>query len=287
MQVRFWGVRGSIPVPGPSTIIYGGNTACIEVRCGERLIVLDAGSGIRALGQALEHHNVLDFDLLLTHCHIDHLMGLPFFKPVFRAEAAIRMWAGHLKPADRLATIVKQFMIPPLLPITPNFFKADMTYRDFLAGDTLDLGGGIEVRSAALNHPGGATGYRITFEGRSLCYMTDHEHGPGEPAPSLLDLACNADLLIYDATYTPEEYVDRVGWGHSTWTEAIRFAAKAGVERVALFHHDPLRDDAELDAIVNEASRAFPGVFAAREGQVIELAGVAPPTKSAPRASSA
>ena len=272
MQVRFWGVRGSIPVPGPSTVVYGGNTSCVALTCGERLVVLDAGSGLRALGETLRSQSdAVAFDLLLTHCHIDHLLGLPFFAPAFSSKTAIRLWAGHLSPGERIDDIMGQLMIQPLLPITQSTFKANLTYRDFLAGDSLDLGGGITVGTAYLNHPGGATGYRIEYAGHAVCYLTDHEHVPTGPLPSLIELARDADVLIYDAMYTQAEYDSRIGWGHSTWEEAIRLADAAGARQLVLFHHDPMRDDAALDAIVNAAARARPGTIAAREGLVLDL----------------
>ena len=272
MRVRFWGVRGSIPCPGPDTVVYGGNTACIEVRCDDRLIVLDAGSGLRELGRVLRGQpEPIAFDLLLTHCHVDHLIGLPFFEPAFSASTAIRFWAGHLSPRERLETVVAQFMIPPLLPITPSTFKADITYRDFLASDTLDLGGGIRVATAALSHPGGATGYRVEYDGKALTYITDNEHWPDEPDPALVDLARGADLLIYDAMFTPDEYRARPGWGHSTWADAVRLADLAGVAQLALFHHDPSHDDATMKTIETLAAQARRGTFAARDHMVVDL----------------
>ena len=267
MRVRFWGVRGSLPAPGASTVIYGGNTSCVEVHCGSRRIVLDAGSGLRELGRAmLVAGEPCDLDLLLTHCHLDHLIGLPFFAPAFASDARLRLWAGHLTPDDRLERVLAQLMIPPLLPITPETFRASIAYNDFMAGESFDLGEDIRIETAQLRHPGGATGYRIAFGGRVVCYITDNEHAPDGPDPALVHLARNADLLICDATYTADEYRARVGWGHSNWVECARLADAADVERLALFHHLPERDDAALAAIEEEAAAARPGVFAAREG---------------------
>lgn len=272
MRVRFWGVRGSIPAPGPETVAFGGNTACVEVTCRSRRIILDAGSGLRDLGRNLAvSGEIADLDLLLTHCHVDHLIGLPFFAPAFSPATRLRLWAGHLSPHERLEDVVAQFMIPPLLPITPEIFRAQVTYRDVMAGDAFELGGGVTVSSARLNHPGGATGYRVGFESEAVCYVTDNEHRPDGPDPALIDLARGAGLLIYDAMYTPAEYRAKVGWGHSTWVEGIRLAEAAGVERLALFHHLPERDDRALEALEAEAAAARPGTFAAREGMVLDL----------------
>jgi phosphoribosyl 1,2-cyclic phosphodiesterase len=271
MLVRFWGTRGSIACPGVDTAIYGGNTACVEIRCGERLVILDAGSGLRTLGRSLsERRAPLDFDLLLSHCHIDHLIGLPFFQPAFDPANEIRLWAGHLSPDDHLERMLSQLMVPPLLPITPNMFKARLSYHDFLAGDPIDLGHGIAVATAPLNHPGGATGYRIGFGGATVAYVTDHEHGT-EPDPGLFALTKNADLVIYDATFTPAEYRERIGWGHSTWEAGIALTKKGGAKRLALFHHEPTRIDTALAALEAEAAAALPGTFAAREGQTITI----------------
>ena len=271
ITVHFWGVRGSIPCSGPEVLDYGGSTACVELRCGDRRVILDAGSGLRALGQAMAaDHSVVDLDLLLTHCHLDHLIGLPFFVPAFDPASAIRLWAGHLQPKERLEDILSQLMIPPLLPITPEVFRADITYRDFLAGELLDLGGGIRVATAPLRHPGGATGYRVEYGGAAVCYVTDNEHAPDGPDPALVQLARNAGLLIYDAMYTPDEYARHAGWGHSTWQEGIRLADAAGVGRLALFHHAPGRSDVAQQQIERAAAAVRPGTFAAREG--LELA---------------
>ncbi|MDX7953919.1 MBL fold metallo-hydrolase [Lichenihabitans sp. Uapishka_5] len=270
---RFWGVRGSIACPGPDTLRYGGNTPCVALRCGERQVILDAGSGLRALGLSLAAGPMpVSLDLLLSHCHVDHLIGLPFFQPAFDPGSTLRLWAGHLTPETHLARMLAQLMVPPLLPITPETFLAGMDYRDFLAGATLDLGDGITVTTTPLNHPGGATAYRVSHRGASVAYVTDHEQGPGELPDRLVAFVRDADLMIIDATFTPAEYPGRIGWGHSTWEAGVRLAERAGVGQVALFHHDPAHDDDALDALAAEAAARRPGTFAAREGQVVALA---------------
>ena len=214
MSVTFWGVRGGIACPGPAFAGYGGNTACVELRCGGRTLVFDAGTGIRLLGDRLvAEGRDRDLDLMISHSHVDHLIGLPFFAPAFRAAATIRLWTGHLKADEHLRTAIAQLMTPPLFPITPEGFAATLAFRDFRAGDGFDLGDGLALRTAPLNHPGGATAYRVDFAGRAFGYVTDHEAGGEPPAPALVALARGLDLLVVDASYTPDEIAGRRGWG--------------------------------------------------------------------------
>jgi len=269
--VRFWGVRGSIAAPGPATARYGGNTSSLEVRCGARLILLDAGTGIRLLGNRLLAEAPLEADLYFTHTHFDHVCGLPFFKPFFQPQNSFRLWAGHLGERMTLHRLLREFMVAPLFPVPPEAFRARMEYRDFKGGETLLPAPGITVHTGVLNHPDGATGYRIEYGGRSLCYITDTEHVPGAPDRNVLALISGADLVIYDSMYTDEEYEKSfVGWGHSTWQEGVRLCRTAGVKRLVVFHHDPDHDDEMLDAIAREAEAALPGTVLAREG--LELA---------------
>lgn len=270
--VRFWGVRGSIAAPGAATLRYGGNTSSIEVRCGARLLLLDAGTGLRALGGALVAEAPLDADLLFTHTHFDHVCGLPFFKPFFQPQNSFRLWAGHLGSGVTLHRVLREFMMAPLFPVPPEVFKANIEYRDFRAGEPLELapGSGIAVRTAVLNHPDGATGYRIEYAGKSVCYVTDTEHVPGAPDRNVLGLIEGADIVIYDCMYTDEEYANSyVGWGHSTWQEAVRLCKPAGVKQLVVFHHDPDHDDDRMDAIGREVQAAMPGAILAREGLVL------------------
>ncbi len=269
-QVRFWGVRGSIAAPGPATVRYGGNTSSIEVRCGKHLIMLDAGTGMRYLGNQLVAEAPLDADIFFTHTHFDHIYGLPFFKPFFQPQNGFRLWAGHLGAGMTLHRVLREFMAAPLFPVPPEVFKAKMEYRDFKGGETLTPAPGIVVRTAVLNHPDGATGYRIEYGGKSVCYVTDTEHVPGIPDRKVLALIEGADIVIYDCMYTDEEYAKSfAGWGHSTWQEAVRLCKSAGVKKLVVFHHDPDHDDDRLDAIGREVEAALPGAVLAREGMVL------------------
>lgn len=270
--MRFWGVRGSIASPGPATVRYGGNTACIEVRCGGTHIVFDCGTGIRPLGESLSHEGgPVDIDLLLTHSHLDHISGLPFFAPAFDPASRIRLWAGHLPPERPFRSVLADMMTAPLFPVPVEIFRADCQFRDFQAGQTLELAPDVMVRTCRLNHPDGATGYRVEHGGRSLCILTDTEHPAEGRDPVILDLLRGADVMVYDSTYTDAEYPSRVGWGHSTWQECLRLADAAGVGRAVIFHHDPARTDDALDIIAAEAEATRPGSLVAREGMELSL----------------
>jgi phosphoribosyl 1,2-cyclic phosphodiesterase len=272
MSVRFWGVRGTIPSPGPTTLRYGGNTACVEVRCDGKLIILDGGSGLRWLGAALQAEAApVDADAFYTHFHLDHLVGLPFFAPAYRPGNRFRLWAPKLMAGSTFELAIDQLMSAPLLPVRRDVLKADIELRNFLCGETLIPRPDIVVRTAPLNHPNGAAGYRIEYGGKVLAYVTDTEHHPGVLDRNVLDLADRADLMIYDATYTEAEYPAHVGWGHSTWEEGVRIANAAGVKVLALFHHDPAHDDDFLDAVGAEATAARPGTIVAREGAMMTL----------------
>ena len=268
-RVRFWGVRGSIACSGPRTVRYGGNTSCIEVRCGERLLIFDGGTGLRYLGHTLK--DAVDADLYLTHTHFDHVCGLPFFKPFFDPKNRWRLWAGHLAEGMTLRRVLGEFMMAPLFPVPPQVFRARMEYREFKAGDTLRAGDDVAVRTATLNHPDGATGYRVDYGGRSVCYLTDTEHVPGAPDRNILELIAGADLVIYDSMYTDAEYGTYVGWGHSTWQEGVRLCKAAGVKKLVVFHHDPEHTDEVLDGIGRQVEKELPGSVIAREGLVLEL----------------
>jgi phosphoribosyl 1,2-cyclic phosphodiesterase len=272
ISVRFWGVRGSIACPGPDTARYGGNTPCVEMRCGDHILIFDAGTGLRPLGDALLNEpGAAKLDIFLSHFHIDHVTGLPFFAPLFAKDRSVRVWAGNLAPACSLQKAVQRLMGFPLFPVQPNIFQAAFEMRDFQPGDTLSPQPGIALRTAPLNHPGGATGYRLDYGKSSVAYLTDIECGDGPVDPAVLALARGATLVIVDTMYTDDELPSKVGWGHSSWQQGIRLADAAGASRLCLFHHDPEHDDAAMDAIARDADAARPGTVVASEGLLIEL----------------
>jgi phosphoribosyl 1,2-cyclic phosphodiesterase len=267
--VRFWGVRGSIPTPGATTARYGGNTSCLEVRCGDRLLIFDAGTGIRPLGAHLDRLGTVDADVYFTHTHVDHIQGLPFFSSAYKRTNKLRFWAGHLKPDYTLKQVLSEMMMEPLFPVPISIFGAEITFNDFDCGQTLAPVPGIQLRTAPLNHPNRATAYRIEYAGKSICYVTDTEHKPDQPDASILALIEGADLVIYDSTYTDQEFPNFIGWGHSTWQEGVRLCTRAKVGRLVIFHHDPSHDDAFMDKVAADADKARPGTIVAREGLIL------------------
>ena len=268
-QVRFWGVRGSIAAPGPETVRYGGNTPCVEVRCGDRSLVFDAGTGIRPLGETLCGNGDQEVDLFLSHTHFDHIVGFPFFRYAYESTRKLRIWAGHLLPERTIEEVLRAYMKAPFFPVPLDILSADIEFRDFTAGEVLRPYDGITLRTAALNHPDRATGYRVEFAGKSVCYITDTQHIEGAQDAAILDLIADADIVIYDGMFTDEEFPQFHDWGHSTWEECLRLCQAANVRIPVIFHHLPSRDDTALDAIAAAAAQRYPGAVVAREGETI------------------
>ena len=278
MSLRFWGVRGSLAAPGPATVRYGGNTLCVELRCGPHLLILDAGTGLREFGVELSAAGLpLDADILLSHTHLDHICGLPFFAAMFDPEARIRFWAAHLAPPNGIAEALQLSWQHPLMPSMDAEFRAQLEFHDAVAGEDLSLHPGLNVATTALNHPGSATGFRVEWGGGCVCYITDTEHPADGPDRDLSRFVAGADVLIYDASYTDAEYQSRVGWGHSTWNAGVGLADAAAVGRLVLFHHDPAHDDAMMDEIGHAAARRRPGSIVAREGMRLAVGVAAVP----------
>ncbi len=273
MKVKFWGVRGSIPVPGPDTVRTGGNTPCVEIQTADReILIIDAGTGIRLLGLDLERRipNRLVAVLLFSHTHLDHIQGLPFFSPArFRHNRLVIM--GERRVGKQLEQVLAAQMSDAYLPFTMEDLPADLLIKEVHDGERIVTGDRTTAVPRRMPHPGGVFGYRIRCHGKVVVYASDVNHPPDGLDSRVIELARGADLLIHDAQFTPEEKRERLAWGHSSWLEAVQVAQAAMVQRLALFHHDPNHTDDELDEIERKAQAYFPPSTLAREGMEIEL----------------
>ena len=257
MNVKVWGARGSVPAPGPEMNRYGGNTSCVALTLsGGEVLILDAGTGIRTLGFALAS-GLPNINILLTHLHLDHIQGLMFFPPCFRSDSRITIW-GPASPEASLEHRIARYISAPLSPVEVRELPCDVSFRDTPASEW-ELGS-ARIRSESVTHRGPTLGYRISEGDETICYIPDHEPGLGAPLDSVepdwisgFDLARGAQLLIHDCQYTDQEYPDHVGWGHSPLTDALTFARRTEVERLMLFHHDPLHSDDFLDRFLVSA----------------------------------
>jgi len=272
LAVKFWGVRGSIACPSPEHVVYGGNTSCLEILAGDERIILDAGTGIRNLGQEFIKDGVRKGTLLLTHSHWDHINGFPFFGPAFMNNSRFTIAAGHLYNAGGIENVLASQMANPTFPVPLEALQAALTFEDFKAGERWALDGGVKIITAPLNHPNGATGYRVEHGGKAICYVTDTEHVIGKPDQTILKLIEGADIVVYDCTYTDAEFKAKIGWGHSTWQEGVRLCKVAGVRQLAIFHHDPDHNDDFMRTVETDARKEWSGTVVARE-QMILVAG--------------
>jgi phosphoribosyl 1,2-cyclic phosphodiesterase len=271
LKVRFWGTRGSTCASGPQFVEFGGHTPCVEIRCGERLFVVDAGTGIAALGQNISGSAPAEVDILLSHLHLDHVGGMPFFKPaVLWSDRVIRTHCGNLGGASAKAALERLFA-PPIFPITLDHLPARFEHRGFQAGETLTFSDGATVDTHPLNHPGGATGFRFRHRGRAVCYISDIEHSEPWPDPALAEFVRGADLMIYDGMFSETEYPSCQGWGHSTWQKGVDLCRAAEVEALAIFHLYPGHDDTYLKAAEAEMQAVMPSAFIARERQAVSF----------------
>jgi phosphoribosyl 1,2-cyclic phosphodiesterase len=270
--VRVWGVRGSQASPGPETVRYGGNTSCVEVGATpDHMVVLDAGTGLGRLGDAMPA-GVERIDILLTHLHLDHIQGLGFFGPLYHPGLEVHIW-GPASATFDLRARLGRYMSPPLFPVRLRDVNTGLTLHDVPRDDEFEIPG-LRVASRQVSHPGSTVGYRLTdVAGRTLTYLPDHEPALGVPAfpreaewTSGYDLAAGTDLLLHDSQYDDAEYASRVGWGHSALSHALAFAQLCGVMRLMPFHYDPAHDDDFLDALFADLP-----VLPAREGMSLEL----------------
>ncbi|MBS2012318.1 MAG: MBL fold metallo-hydrolase [Deltaproteobacteria bacterium] len=280
MRITFWGVRGSIPSPGPDTVGVGGNTSCVEVRAGKLLLVFDGGTGLRVLGKTLLKEMPITAHLFFSHVHWDHIQGFPFFDPAFVPGNVINLYGGNNVSRTLEETLAGQ-MDHPSFPVHLTDMGAKMIFHDVLENTPIELDAGdgtkAVITAAHGNHPNGVWAYRVDYAGKSVMYATDTEHY-AVVDPRLASLAKETDVLIYDSQYTPEEYAgtagtggSKVGWGHSTFEEAVKLAKAANVKKLVLYHHDPMQSDAAVAEKERRAKALWSDCVAAREGLKIEL----------------
>ncbi|MBU1238627.1 MBL fold metallo-hydrolase [Myxococcota bacterium] len=304
MKLVFWGVRGSIPVPGPHTVRYGGNTSCVQVELGpsEPILIFDAGTGIRELGQALSARtDSLDIHIFITHAHWDHIQGLPFFDPLFKSNCSITFYSlkrrGHA-----LSDVVNSVIETRYFPLSRADWEARIRFVEFENEESFSVGSGISVSTSRLNHPWIANAYRVDYQNKSMVYATDtapFEHvildwdfisrAPDVSQPvdpqikeqlqvmrhNLISLCKDADVLIYDTMFTDEQYARNPHWGHSAPSHALAVCEESGVRHLVMFHHAPERSDEEMDILVADAvelaSKTNVKISAAQEGHSILL----------------
>jgi phosphoribosyl 1,2-cyclic phosphodiesterase len=267
MKIRFWGVRGSVPTPGEKTAKFGGNTSCVEfvTRSGESLI-FDAGTGIREFGfDYLKRANPSKvIHLFISHVHWDHIQGFPYFVPSYFPDMNVHIYSGM----DISKSFADQ-MEPPFFPIRFQELKSRIEFH-IIPESGVEVLGTI-VKPISLVHPQEVYGFIVKDNGKTVVYSTDTEHEAGGKHEQFIDSIREADVLLFDAQYTPEEYKGRTGWGHSTFEAAVEIAKEAGVKKLVLFHHEPTHDDATVEKIEKEAIKLFPNTVAAREGMTLEV----------------
>jgi phosphoribosyl 1,2-cyclic phosphodiesterase len=268
-RLTFRGVRGTVPTPESGKGRFGGNTTCIEVGLSPgKILLIDCGTGVRAL-HGRDGARGIHFNVLLTHYHVDHLMGLPLFEPLYERHNSFTFY-GQTWSGGGVREALERFFGPPLFPIALGETAAGKEFVD-LHEEPLELEG-LQITYARLNHPQGVTAYRLHGGDRSVVFATDCERGEHRSDARFERFAQDADFLIHDAQYTSEEYERRYrGWGHSTWKQAVEAAKAAGAGRLVLFHHAPERGDDELEAIVKRAGQLHPAVEAAREGMSLDF----------------
>ncbi len=272
--IRFWGVRGSIPTPGFETVRYGGNTACVEVLVGGQRLIFDGGTGLRLLGKSLLKQMPVAAHIFFTHTHWDRIQGFPFFVPAFMESNSFDIYgATGLNGASIKQRLTDQ-MLRPNFPVQLQVMRSNLRFHDIEPGSIIPIGD-VVVETVSLNRPNSALGYRVTWNGYSVVYATDTEHSPNCLDQSLLYLAHDADLLIFDAAYADHAYYDPVATeanrNLNAWQSRIEMAIATNAKRILIFHHDPSHDDDDLDQIEATVQSNYPNVHLAREGMVFYI----------------
>lgn len=249
-KITFWGTRGTRQTDSADTVHFGSNTICIEVQCGNRILVFDGGSGIINFGADFEKRDAAQyFDLFFSHAHYDHVEGIPHLSPLYNKEYSATIWSGNLDGIVTCHEILDFLMMQPYFPVNVEKFEANLNYRDISDFESLNLGDGIVVHTTRLNHPGGATGYRVEYAGKSFAFITDCAHSIGQQDAKLVTFLKEVDLFAYDCSYADEEFEEFLNYGHSTWQEALRLRSATNAGGVYAIHHMPFRNDAQLERI--------------------------------------
>jgi phosphoribosyl 1,2-cyclic phosphodiesterase len=257
MLIRCWGARGSIPVSGPKYLKYGGNTTCLEIRTqDDKVLIVDAGTGIREAGNSLLAQKRHDYTLLMTHAHWDHIMGFPFFKPLYSSKTKLSVW-GCVSAQESIKDLLSRIMSAPHFPVDFSAIRASISYAD-TCNHHYELGN-MKIAPIALSHPNQGTGFKFKENGKCFVFLTDNEldftHEGGLDYQEYLDFCRGADLLIHDAEYKESEYKKTRGWGHSTYNDALKLAMEAGVKKFGLFHHNQERFDDEIDSMAEDCKK--------------------------------
>lgn len=268
-EVKFWGVRGTLSCSGENYQKFGGNTICVSVLWEDHMIIFDMGSGMYDLGQwILKQDRIFKISIFVTHYHLDHIVGYPFFGPAWNKDCVIDLHGGYLEPSGGIENFFTNTLYRPLFPISLKTMSAQVNYHDINSSQVIDLGNGLKIKSFDLNHPGGSLGYKLETPKGNFCYLTDHEHKPGEINQPLVNFAHKSKLVIYDSTYDDDTFAPKIGWGHSSWQEAIRLKNLAEIEKIAIFHHDPSSIDSYLTDLEKKIE-GTPEAFVAKQGQTL------------------
>lgn len=266
-NLKFYGCRGSTPVSSSETLKYGGNTTCIVLEAGTQTIILDCGTGLLSLQKDFfKKGGYQGADIFISHIHWDHVQGIAFFSPFFCPQFHFSFY-GEKRLGDSIKQQIYNIMNSPMFPVEADSFNAKMDYYDITDNETRMVKD-VQVQTVRLKHPNVCTGYRFTYEGKSVCIVADYEHGEDE---KIYGFAKNCDLLVYDAQYTDDEFSAKVGWGHSTWQKALEFYQHTGAKKLVMTHHDPSRTDAQLDALQEKVSQLCPGAVFSREGMTVSI----------------
>ncbi|HJN01846.1 MAG TPA: MBL fold metallo-hydrolase [Nitrospinota bacterium] len=274
MKIKFWGVRGSIPSPSPSTVKIGGNTSCVEIRFGNDIFIVDCGTGIRELGQVLTKELPVKARIFFSHVHWDHIQGFPFFAPAYIPGNEFQLF-GLKNSKHSLQSVLEKQMSGPNFPVSFNVMNAKFIFTEISAGEIINIDD-LKVTAAFTNHPNNGLCFRFEGKKGTVVYASDTEHIEGKLDENILSILHGADYFIYDSQFSDDEYSGKIGfprkgWGHSTWTEGIKLSKKAGVKHFILFHHDPTHTDEFLRKREQECRTAFPNSVLAYEGLEIDI----------------